>query len=413
MKRRNFFEFFGAGALSPGLFSFEEKREASESLFPGKKLGVKRIIGSMDPRIELNFRHLAWNFSRIKNLVKVKVMAVVKANAYGHGLVEVCGCLEKMGVDWLMVGKLEEALQLREAGIRTPILNYGPFSREDVAEIIDWEIGQTVYSEEVRYIQERAQKTGKKAGVHVEVDTGMGRVGVPVEKSLPLLEKISQLSRVKMEGLSTTLTEDLEFDKEQLQRFLAISEKASQRGIEVGLRHVASSAGILEGQEFFLDMVRPGIMLYGYYPSPEAQKEDRLGLRPVLKLKAKVVDIRDLSPGDTISYHRIFKAKEKMRAATLGIGYSDGFMPQLGGKGEVIIKEKKFLLLPAITANHTMVDLINDPEIQVGDEAILIDNEKQGTLTADVLSEQSGLSVYKMLIGLSPFLPRELVRLKV
>jgi alanine racemase len=153
-------------------------------------------------------------------------------------------------------------------------------------------------------------------------------------------------------------------------------------------------------------MIRPGITLYGYYPNAQTQKEDLLNLRPALKLMAKVIFVKDMRPGDSVSYHRVFKAQKKMRVATVGVGYSDGYLPQLGGKGFVSIRGKKFPVMAAVTSNHVMVDLNNDQEIKVGDDAILIDNQKISGLTADVLEAQSGVSDYKILIGLNPLLPR-------
>jgi alanine racemase len=153
-------------------------------------------------------------------------------------------------------------------------------------------------------------------------------------------------------------------------------------------------------------MVRPGITLYGYYPNARTQKEDTLSLKPALKLKARVVFVKDLAPGDSLSYLRAFKALKKMRVATVGIGYSDGYPPELGGKGFALIRDKRFPMLKAVTANHAMVDLGDDREVEIGDEVVLIDSTPGLALTADVLAEQCGLSDYRILIGLSPLLPR-------
>jgi alanine racemase len=156
-------------------------------------------------------------------------------------------------------------------------------------------------------------------------------------------------------------------------------------------------------------MIRPGITLYGYYPNAQTQKEDLLKLKPALKLMARVILIKDMLPGDSLSYHRVFKAQKRMRVATVGIGYSDGYLPQLGGKGFVSIRGKRYPVMAAVTSNHIMVDLGNDQDVKVGDEAILIDNQKNSSLTADVLEAQSGVSDYKILIGLNPLLPRKFV----
>jgi alanine racemase len=365
------------------------------------------MAGRKDPWIEVNLDHIRWNFSQIKKHVKVRVMAVVKANAYGHGLVDVALALEKAGVDGLMVGKLTEGLALRKAGLQSPVLNFGPFGKEDCEAIVVNNLSQSVYSEEAASLHEAASRFRNKASVHIDIDTGMSRTGIPYDKALPLIEKIASLTQIKIDGIATTLTEDSEFDREQLKRFREVCSAAEKKGISLGLKHAASSAGIFESSELYLDMIRPGITLYGYYPNAQTQKEDLLKLRPALKLMAKVIFIKDMRPGDSVSYHRVFKAKKKMRVATVSVGYSDGYLPQLGGKGFVSIRGKKYPVMAAVTSNHVMVDLGDDKDIKVGEDVTLIDNRIDSGLTADVLEAQSGVSDYKILIGLNPQLPRK------
>ncbi len=403
MKRRKFLKQAGGGAGFAAVGPFIRELSAS----PGRtEVQSHRVGGSMDSRIEINLSHLAWNVSKLKQLVSVPIMAVVKANAYGHGLVDVARHLEKQGIGWLMVGKLDEAVELREKKLRCRILNFGAFSRQDEEEIISRNISQAVWSDEAAYLHEAALKRGKKALVHVDIDTGMGRTGVKWNIALPLLIRLADMPGLRIEGIMTTLTENEDFDREQARRLQDVCSGANQRGISVGFRHAASSAGILAGTEFHLDMVRPGIMIYGYYPSDKTQTEDRLALKPVARWLARVIDIRELASGDTLSYHRVFKAKRTMRAATVGVGYSDGYPAQLAGKSHVLINGKKFPLIAAVTANHMMVDLDSDTSIKVGDEVVLMDDRPGSGLTADALADLSGTSAYKILIGLNPLLPR-------
>ncbi len=400
MKRREFFEFLGTGALVPFL-NFGEKRDEGEPV-------VRISRGSMDPWIEVNLENIAFNLKKIKEFVKVPVMAVIKANAYGHGLVEIAKFLEKERVEWLMVGKIEEAVTLRKSGIKFPILNFGPFSKEDCEVILKENFSQSVYTDDVFYLNEVASKSEKRGNVHIHIDTGLGRTGIPYRQALPFIEKVSKLKGIKIEGISTDLAEDTEFDREQIKRFNEICSLTKGKGISLELRHVASSDGILNLKESHLDLVRPGITLYGYYPSPETQKEDRLSLKPALSLKAKVIYVKELLPGESLSYHRTFVAQKKELVATIGTGYSDGYPPQLAGKAEVLIKNKRFPVIATVTANHIMVNLKNDSEIKIGDDVILIGNGKDEP-TAFELSELSGLSVYKILIGLNPNLPRKYI----
>jgi alanine racemase len=399
MKRRHFFKSVGVGslvAISPAWPSAPSKSESGE-------IGIS---GQWDARAEIHLDRIVRNLAQLKKRVKTRVMAVVKANAYGHGIVDVSRALEKAGADWLMVGKLEEAVALRDAGVRCPILNFGPFSEHDCPEIVNRNISQSVYSGDAAFLHEAALKQRRKTSVHVDIDTGMSRTGVSYKQALPLIEKMASFSHLKMDGIMTTLTEDPEFDREQVRRLLEVCSAAKKKGISPGLRHAASSAGILASTEFHLDMVRPGITLYGYYPNARTQKEDALDLRPALKLFARVVFIKDLEPGDSVSYHCVFVAERKTRVATVGIGYSDGYPPQLGGNGSVLIRNKRFPVLNAVTSNHLMVELGEDRDVRIGDEVMLIDPDRSTGLTADVLSDQSGVSDYKILIGLNPRLPR-------
>jgi alanine racemase len=394
MNRRRFMQAIGTGsltALSPAV-----PRQESSAV----------PAGFRDPWIEVNLTHLRWNLSQLMKRAQVPVMAVVKANAYGHGLVDTSRALEKAGAHSLMVGKLEEAVVLRRAGIRCPILNFGPFDRRDGAEIVRSKISQAVFTGEAVYLEEAAAGAGEIAAVHVDIDTGMGRTGASPKEALPLIEKIASLPHLKIAGVCTTLTEDPAFDKEQLLQFLDICAAARAKGISLGLRHAASSAAVFYSSEFTLDMIRPGITLYGYYPNARTRAADSLGLKPVLKLSARVSFIKELDPGESYSYLRAFKAQGRMKVATVGIGYSDGYPFLFGGKVQALIRGKKFPVLEAITSNHTMVGLGDDQVIQIGDEVTLIDPDRKEGLAADDLAGLTGSGDYKILIGLNPLLPR-------
>ncbi len=406
MKRRNFLKQAGTGAGFAAAVPFVAAMDGGSGRGEAQP---QRVAGSMDARVDINLGHLTWNIKQIKKLVRVPIMAVVKANAYGHGLVDVASFLEKQGIGWLMVGKLEEAVELRSKGVRCRILNFGAFSKQDAEEIVGQDISQAVWSDEAVYLHEAARKKDKQASVHVDVDTGMGRTGIPWNRALPLLTRLAEMPAVKIEGTMTTLTEDEDFDREQLRRFQDVCSEAKQKGISIGLRHAASSAGILAGPESQLDMVRPGIMVYGYYPSEKTQKEDRLALKPASRWLARVIDIRALAPGDTLSYRRVFKATQAMRVATVGAGYSDGYPSPLAGKSHVLINGKKFPVIAAVTANHMMVDLNDDDAVKVGGEVVLMEDHPGSGMTADVLASLSGTSAYKILIGLNPLLTRRFI----
>jgi alanine racemase len=362
--------------------------------------------GSLDPRIEVDLGLIRWNLERIRRKAGVPVMAVVKANAYGHGLVEVARHLERCGIEGLMAGKLEEALRLREGGVRCPVLNFGPFGPADAAEIIQNDITQTISGGDVLLLENEAARRGRFAAVDIHLDTGLNRSGIPWDRAYPVIEQTAGLAHVGIKGVSTAFSEDPEFDREQLRRFMGVCDRAKAAGIDVGLRHAASSAALFYGPEFALDMVRPGIALYGYYPNARTRKDDALSLKPALRLTAHVTFVNDLDAGETLSYLRSLKPENPTRVATVGIGYSDGYPTGAGGKAKVLIGGRPYPVLPAVTSNHTMIDLGSDRKVRVGDEVVLIDNDKGTGVAADALAESTGVPDYRWLIGLNPLLPR-------
>ncbi|NIM92050.1 MAG: alanine racemase [Candidatus Aminicenantes bacterium] len=367
------------------------------------------LPASHDPWIELDLENMSWNLSQARKLVKVPVMAVIKANAYGHGLIETGKHLERIGIDYLMVGKLQEALLLRKAGVSARILNFGSFSPAEEEEIILNDISQSVFTESVLSLDQTSLRLGKKTKIHIHMDTGMGRMGIPYHQALPYLEKVSSLKGLAIEGVSTTLTEDDEFDREQLRRFLRVCGEAESKGISLGLRHAASSDGMMDLPSSRLDMVRPGIALYGYYPSEKTQKEDRLQLRPVLQLKSRVVSVKALRPGDSLSYHRRYTAKKPEKIAVIPVGYSDGYPSNAVNKASVLIRGKRFPLIAAITANHCVALMKANTPVSIGDEVTLLGLQGKERITAVALSSWAGVSTYKILIGLNPLLPRVIV----
>lgn len=374
-------------------------------LFSGQK--KRALTPAIDTWLDLNCRNMAWNLSQIKQHVQVPVMAVIKANAYGHGLLEVGQFLDKSGIDALMVCRLQEAIQLRESGVQCPILNFGPLFPDDAGLLAEFDISQSIFTEDVDILSRNAQKTGRRVKVHIHVDTGMGRMGIPFYSAAAYIEKTASLEGVRIEGFSTTLTEDIEFDKVQIERFLALNQISAQKGIRLGLKHAYSSAGIFTaGESSFLDMVRPGILLYGYYPNQKTQGEDRFSLKPVLQLKSRVAAVKPLRPGDSVSYHRAYTAKTRERIAVVPVGYSDGYPFQAVGKGWVLIQGKKFPIIGDITANHLEVRLDLDSPISVGEEVVLLGPQRKEEITAVHLAEWTGISTYKILLRLNPLLPR-------
>ncbi|MDH5404956.1 MAG: alanine racemase, partial [Candidatus Aminicenantes bacterium] len=400
--RRKFLKLAGEGAAGIALF---KRTNFPSSLRSNHQ--AEEPSGSFDPWLEIDLNHMAWNISQLRKFTGGKpIMAVIKGNAYGHGLVGVGSFLEKQEVAGLMVGKYSEALKLREAGVKCPILNIGPFSQQEAEEIVRLGISQSVYSDRVEYLIAAARRQGKRARIHLKIDSGLGRVGVPYYRALPLVEKVASTKELLVEGVFTTFSEDEDFDLVQLQRFLQLCQEAENKGIGVGTKHAASSAAVLSLPQAHLDMVRPGIMIYGHYPSAKAQQERKVELKPVLQLKTRVIYVKELRPGDSVSYHREFVAEKKETIATLPIGYSDGYPPQVAGKAEVLIKGSRFPLVSRITANHMTVNLQGRQDIGTEEEVVLIGNQGEQKVTAEEVADWAGISVYKLLCGMSPLLPR-------
>lgn len=361
----------------------------------------------VDPWLEINLDNIAWNLSQIRKRVHPRpVMAVIKANAYGHGLVEVAKFLEKQHIRFLAVGKLQEAFELREKGIRTPILNFGPISSGEAKQITALNISQSVYTDDIAALSQAASKLKRKARVHIKVDTGLGRVGIPYYLALPYIKKAASLPNILIEGIFTTFTEDEEFDKIQLQRFLHLCDSAKKQGIDIGLKHAVSSAGVLSFPPAYLDMVRPGITLYGHYPSEKEYQARKIDLKPAMALKARVIHVKKLRPGDSVSYHRKFTAKSETPVVTLPVGYSDGYPYQVAGKAEVVIHGRRWPVIAAVTANHSTLNISGSDKVNIGDEAVLIGRQGESEVRAEEIAIWADTSVYKIVIGMNPLLPR-------
>lgn len=400
LTRRNFIWLTGIGSMSFWTRKTRGSQVTTQS--------TTNISSSSNPSvwIELDLNNMGWNLKQIKKAVGIPVMAVIKANAYGHGISLVGSYLDKVGIDSLMVGKFQEAVQLRNAGVSCSIHNFGPISETDTKWLIEHSVSQSVFSEKIYTLDSMALQIGKKALVHIHVDTGMGRMGIPYPDAPAYVNKVARLSGVKIMGISTTLTEDVKYDKTQLDRFNDICQGLQKEGISLGLKHAVSSGGIFTFPSAYLDMVRPGITVYGYYPSDSTQAEDSMALRPVLQLKTRVEAVKELRSGDSVSYHRVYKAKKKEKIAILPIGYSDGYPSTAVNKGSVLIQGELKPIIASITANHMVVLLSKDSPVSVGDEAVLIGTQGDASISGFDVAQWADISIYKLLISLNPLLAR-------
>ncbi len=399
-------EFLKMAAASPSMLTHQE---VEDSLQQRRFAEKNSFSGPAEAWIELSRKNINYNLKKIQAFTHKPVMGVIKANAYGHGLLEFAECLQSAGVHSLMVCSLREAVFIRASGISIPILNFGPFFPNFSDILLKNRITQSIFTNDILHLSKTANKQGLLAKIHIHVDTGMGRMGIPYHKALPFINKTAALPGLTIKGVSSTLTEDEEFDQIQYQRLTSLINESKKKGVSLGVKHLASSAAIFSSPSLYLDMIRPGIVLYGYYPNQKTQKEDLLSLKPVLQLKSRVAAVKNLRPGDSVSYHRAYVATKKETIAVIPVGYSDGYPFNIIGKGKVLIKGKRIHLIGDITANHLIVRIDSCLNVRKGDEVVLIGYQGKEHILADEIADWAGVSTYKILIRLNPLLPNKIV----
>ena len=346
------------------------------------------------------------NIAQIHRYSDRPLMPVIKANAYGHGLVPVARRLARSkAVRALAVGMVREAVDLRRAGLGLPILNLGPYTRCEAERITAMGISQSVFTDAVTWLDAAAGVQGTVAGVHIKIDTGLGRVGVSHHRAADFIQQVAGLSHVRIEGVFTTLSEDADFDRVQMARFNAALSSPAARGIDLGRRHAASSAAILTSPDLALDLVRPGIMVCGHYPSTAEYRRRRIDLRPALTLKTRVMCVKDLKAGDPVGYHQAYRAPDDETLATGAIGYPDGYPVQAAGRAEALIGGCRLPLVAAVTANHICLRC-RRKRVEQGDEIVLYGRQGQEFITLEEVAAAVGRSEYHLLSRLSPLLPR-------
>jgi len=360
---------------------------------------------------EVDLSALEHNFLELKKLVSstTKVMAVVKANAYGHGAVPCAKTLIASGADYLAVATVDEALQLRSAQISTPILVLGYTAPEHLADLVSCDITATVYSmEQAQALSEEATRQDKVARLHIKINTGMERIGFAPDAASDIVAAC-RLPGLNPEGIYTHLAcadeEDASGVHEQYRLFTALLEQLAQAGLQFSLRHILNSAGILDFPEYQLDMVRAGIVLYGYYPSCHVHKE-RAELRPVMSVKARVIHLHRIEKGTGVSYGWTYRAPEAATLATVSIGYADGYFRLLSNRGMMLADGKPVRVTGRICMDQCMIDVTSVNTIDVGDEIIIIGKRGDARITADDLAKCIGTISYEILCTVGERLPR-------
>lgn len=333
------------------------------------------------------------------------LMAVVKADGYGHGAVEVSRTALRNGADSLAVALPEEGQHLREAGIEAPILVLGLIQPEEAWKVVDSRLDQTVSSIALlEALDQEAGNASTQINVHVKVETGLGRIGVEPHEVVLFLRRARSYRNLKVAGLfshfSAADERDKTFSQHQLQLFEQTIREIRHAGIELPQRHMANSAATLDLPESYYDLVRPGLIIYGLYPSTEVSHS--IEVKPAMTLKTKVCYLKTVPQGTPISYGRTFVAKKQTRVATLPLGYGDGYKRALANKGEVLIKGRRAPVIGRICMDMCMIDVSDVPDVQAGDEAIVFGQEP----TADELAAKIGTINYEVVTTVGKRVPR-------
>lgn len=362
---------------------------------------------------EVDLDAIAHNVREIRRHIGPNVLftAVIKANSCGHGAIKVAPVVLANGADRLAVANLEEALELRRAGINSRILILGATEPSRADEIIANDLDQAVFTMDLaKALSRTAQAVDQTARVHIKVDSGMGRIGfLPTEESLTEIEAILSLPNIGFEGLFTHFSTADETDKTyshlQHERFSIIRDGLKARGLVPTICHMGNSATIIDLKEYHYDMVRAGIILYGQPPSQEVSK-DVLSLKPSMAIKARIVNVKTLGDHEAVSYGRKYWTEGERRIATLPIGYADGYTRLFSNKAEVLVHGQRAPIIGNICMDQCMIDVTHIPDVAIGDEVVLMGAQHDDAITYDELATLIGTIPYEILCMIGRRIPR-------
>lgn len=367
------------------------------------------ICPTRSTHVEVNLTTLVANFKAIlARVAPARVMPIIKANAYGHGLVAVARCLVQHGADTLGVAILDEGLALRQAGVTAPILVLGGHVPEQVALYLQHDMILTVSSvEDFQQVERIAAGLGKKAQVHMKIDTGMARLGVPYYEAESLLQASLQSYSVEVGGIfshfASAESADLSHARLQLERFQQVLSFYEKRGLKRPLTHMANSGAILQLPDSYFDMVRPGILLYGVYPNAELVHS--LPVQPALTWKARAVLSKVLPPYHPVSYGSTWQSDHPVHILTIPLGYGDGYFRRLSNQAQVLICGRRYSVVGSVCMDQFLVNTEQDKFAP--DEDIILLGESQGeSITADELALLAGTIPYEILTNINTRVPR-------
>ncbi len=362
---------------------------------------------------EINLKTVAENLQIVKNKVAsgVKILVVLKADAYGHGAVPLAKTVVEHGAYMLGVGDSTEALELRQAGILSPILILGAIIEEELSWIVSYDIRPTIHTMDMlELLHNEAQRQDKKLKVHLKVDTGMTRLGASPKRALEIAKRIKQFPHLELEGLSTHfssahLSNEIEFTNKQLTIFTELSDQLEPNGLKIPLKHVANTGGIFAYNYPQFNMVRTGAAIYGIDPG-NLKENSLLPTKPILTLKSQVTFLKTVPAGTPVGYGRTYVTAKRTRIATIPIGYNDGYPYTLSNKGYVLIRSQKAPIIGTVTMDYIMADVSHIAETKTGDEAVFIGQQGNEEITTKELARLSGLIPYAITCSLGKRIKR-------
>ena len=370
---------------------------------------VKAVI-SLDA-VEQNFREMRKNIAE-----DTKMIAVVKADAYGHGAVPIAHLIEDHDYIWgFAAATAEEAVHLRQAGITKPILILGIVFDEYFPELVQYDIRPAVCEyDEAKKLSDEAVLQNKTVHIHIALDTGMTRIGyADIPESVEEIKKIAELPNLEIEGMFTHFARADEYDRSpamvQLERYQDFSKRVEEAGVDIPLHHCSNSAGIIRVPEANLSIVRAGITIYGIYPSSEVER-DIVKLAPVMELKSHITYVKDVPAGAAISYGGTYVADKNRRVATIPVGYADGYPRQLSNKGWVLIHGKKAPILGRVCMDQFMADVTEIDNVKKGDEVTLLGRDGDEFISIEEMGDLCGRFSYEFACDISPRVPRVYIK---
>lgn len=361
--------------------------------------------------VEIDLSALRHNLLAIKKTAGpgVKIMGIVKADAYGHGDYEVCRVLLNHGVEILGIAILEEGIQLRDKGIQAPLLLLGGLFEDQIDTVIQYNVIPAVYDLKLaRVLSKRAHELHKTIPVHVYVDTGMGSIGVTYDKAVEFVKSLYDIKNIFIDGIYTHCSSSDEkesaYTNLQIRRFRDILTTLDAIKIGIPVRHMANSGAIIGYPDAYFTMVRPGLSLYGLYPSEEVSRD--IGIRPVMSFKTRVIHIKDMQSGDYVGYSRTYKITKPTCVATLPFGYDDGYNRLLSGQGKVIIRGVTASIIGRVCMDQCFVDVSHINGVSVGDEVVVYGSQGQETISIESIAKQLQTIPYEVTCSVSKRVPR-------